>query len=989
MSRRLNQYVRLVCSTVVGLSLVCCLPNLAQRNLLAADVEKDDAASKKRGLELFEKSIRPVLIAHCYECHSSESKTLRGGLLLDTRAGSRTGGDSGAAVVPGDVGESLLVSALRYDDFEMPPKRRLSDRVIADFEKWIKLGAPDPRDGKAALAEKSEIDFDKARKFWAFQPPREPATPNVKNGQWPRSEIDKFVLTKLEQNNLTPAADADRRTLLRRITFDLTGLPPTPEEIRQFLDDQSDKALERVVDRLMASRHFGEQWGRHWLDIARYADSNGGDINLTFHNAWRYRDYVIDAFNNDKPFDRFIVEQLAGDLMPFENDAQRAEQLVASGFLIVGPKMLSERDKEKLYMDVVDEQLSTIGRSFLGLTLGCARCHDHKFDPIPTRDYYALAGILRSTTTVQGIRMNNVNVSGWIEQPLPISPEHAKQLAAHGKRLEQLNKQLAAAKSALDGLKKQTIFSADSLPGIVVDDVAATQVGAWKKSTFVARYVGAGYVHDNKQDKGKKSIRFTPDLPRAGNYEVRISYTGGNGRESNVPITVTHADGEASLHVNQVQAPKIDGLFHSLGQFRFEAGIAGSVTFSTEGTTDYVIADAVQFIPVELLKDKGSKKAKGPAKSKDLAEKTKAVKQLQQQVAELKKKVPPAAPMAMAPADRDELADCPIRIRGEPHNHGETIPRGYLTVLSSPSQPDVGGGQSGRLQMAHWIASRDNPLTARVMVNRIWHHLFGVGLVRSVDNFGHQGDLPSHPELLDYLASRFLKDGWSIKKTIRRIVLSRVYRLGTGHSDKGMALDPQNRLLWRHNRRRLTAESLRDAILSASGALDRAPAGSSVAHLGEQAIANNLKDKTGQMSIDRLVRRSVYLPLVRNDLPEMLTVFDFADPDVVVGARSVTTVPSQALMMMNSAFVADHARRLSERVLEKEELTNDERLHVIYEITLGRLPNDAERKRVLGYIESFENPEENDSQDQPPTDRQAWSSFCHALLASTEFRFVD
>jgi Protein of unknown function (DUF1553)/Protein of unknown function (DUF1549)/Planctomycete cytochrome C len=953
------------CPTLLAVALLTALAVPAH-----ADGVKPKTDSDRKGLEFFEKKIRPVLVKQCYACHSQKAKDLQGGLLLDTRAGMRKGGETGPAVVPGDVKKSLIVDALRYDDLKMPPKKQLPKAVVDDFIKWIKLGAPDPRDGNAASKSTTTNDLAEARKFWAFQPPKVHQPPAVKNRGWPRSDIDRFILARLEQRGLSPVADADRRTLLRRVTFDLTGLPPTPKDIAAFLADDSKDAFAKVVDRLLASPQFGEHWGRHWLDVARYADSNGGDINLTFHDAWRYRDYVINAFNTDKPFNRFIVEQIAGDLLPAKSRAQRAEQLIATGLLLMGPKMLSERDKEKLRMDLVDEQLDTIGRAFLGLTIGCARCHDHKFDPIPQRDYYALAGILRSTKGVQGIRMNNVNVSGWIERPLPMPPERERALAAYNAKLDGLTKRIAALNRKLGKpVGGNRIVAAKDLPGIVVDDVAAKRVGQWKKSTFTKRYVGKGYVHDEKTGKGEKSISFTPDLPEAGLYEVRLSYTGGGGRAKNVPVTIRSADGEKTIFLDQTKQPRIGRLFHSLGRLRFAKGTGGSVTISNKGTSGFVIADAVQF----LAADAGG--VRHDPSTKQLAA-------LERQLADLKKAAPQPAPMAMAVEDREQPTDWYICVRGEPHKHGRKVPRGFLSALRSHSRFAVNAKQSGRLELARWVADDNNPLTARVVANRAWHHLFGAGIVPSVDNFGKLGERPSHPDLLDRLAVEFAADGWSMKRLVRRIVLSRTYQLSSTHDARDAAADPQNRLLWRHNRRRLPAEAIRDAILSASGRLSLAAGNSSVIGLGEQAVANNLMDKTGELK-GQPFRRSVYLPLIRNDLPDFLTVFDFADPDVVVGARAVTTVPAQALLMLNSSFVRGQAARLAERAFRDEPRDDERRLNHIYELTLGRLPTKAESARAFGYLDRL-----SSSGDRGKT-VAAWASFCHALLASTEFRFLE
>jgi Protein of unknown function (DUF1553) len=459
-------------------------------------------------------------------------------------------------------------------------------------------------------------------------------------------------------------------------------------------------------------------------------------------------------------------------------------------------------------------------------------------------------------------------------------------------------------------------------------------------------------------------------------YEVRLSYTGGNGRARRVPVTVHCADGEKSIFLDESKQPRIGRLFQSIGRFRFAKGTGGSVTISNKGTSGFVIADAAQFLVADAASIgpvAGSVRHAGAAKQ---------LSTLERQLANLKKNAPKPAPMAMAVEDREKPVDWYICVRGEPHKHGRTVHRGFLSVMANHNRFAVNAEQSGRLELARWIADVDNPLTARVAVNRVWHHLFGAGIVRSVDNFGKLGDRPSHSELLDRLAVDFVKDGWSVKRLIRRIVLSRTYRLSSANNAHNAAADPQNRLLWRHNRRRLPAESIRDALLSAAGRLSLKTGGSSVSGLGEQAIANNLKDKTGNLKRGSL-RRSVYLPMIRNDLPDFLTVFDFADPDVVVGARSVTTVPAQALLMLNSRFVREEAKQIADRVFREESRDEEKRLNHVYELTLGRLPTKRESARAFRYLDRL-----SSSGDREKA-VAAWASFCHALLASTEFRFVE
>ena len=548
-------------------------------------------------LEFFEAKIRPVLVKHCYECHAVGSKEIGGELLVDSAAGLLKGGESGPALVPETPERSMLIEALRYEGVEMPPDGRLPEHVIQDFEKWIKMGAPDPREGKVPVAHKPKIDIEKGRQFWAFQPVHNAPIPKVVDTSWPRGSIDEFILSRLEADGLKPASDADRTTLIRRLYFDLIGLPPTPEQLDAVLNDKSPDAIEKLVDQLLESPQFGVKWGRHWLDVARYADSNGGDFNATFHNAWRYRDYVVSAMNNDKPFDQFVREQIAGDLLPYDSDEQRAEQLIGSGFLMLGTKMLSERDKEKLMMDTVDEQINTVGSVFMGMTLGCARCHDHKFDPIPTEDYYALAGIFRSTRTLEG--ESQQYVSTWKRSPLPADPEHAASVKDYKAKMKELSGQLASSKKQLDAAQKLVAKETANTNTLTVDDTEAEIAGAWKHSTYTPNYVGKGYIHDNKTDKGEKSVEFRVKPRTTGNYEVRLSYTVSSGRANNVPITIRHADGVSEVKLDQTRKPPIDNLFAAVGKFRFEGGKVSSVVVSTGGTVGYVIVDAVQLIEVD------------------------------------------------------------------------------------------------------------------------------------------------------------------------------------------------------------------------------------------------------------------------------------------------------------------------------------------------------------------------------------------------------
>ena len=939
-------------------------------------------------LEFFEKEVRPLLVKHCYECHSAKSAELKGGLALDSRAGWQAGGDSGPAIEPGNLDDSLFIQAVRYETYEMPPQGKLPAEEIAVFEKWVKLGAPDPRQGEvAARKSDSGIDLQTAREFWAFQLPEAHRPPAVKDTAWPQTEIDAFVLARLEEAGLKPSPDADRLTWLRRVTYDLTGLPPTPEDAKAFLADKSPQAWSKVVDRLLASEQFGVHWGRHWLDVARYADSNGSDFNATFFNAWRYRNYVIDAFNHDKPYDEFVREQIAGDVIPYSSDEQRAEQLIATTFINIGPKMLSERDKEKLVMDVVDEQIDSLGKAFLGMTIGCARCHDHKFDPIPTADYYALAGIFKSTITLEG--ESQQYVSAWKETPLPISPEHAEALAAHNQVVDQLKGQIAKAKQELKGAEARLAQLQSNSNGVMVDDADAKKVGQWTESRYSPNFIGKGYIHDERSGKGEKSVTFTPKLPQAGKYEVRLAFAGGGGRDAAVPVLIRHAQGETLVKVDQSAVPPIDKLFKSLGTFEFAAGEAGSVTISTAGTTGFVLADAVQFIPEAAMPEVA--KRDSPELKETRGEVNNVRKQLSGLEAKLKdveKNAPPPAPTAMATREAPQIEDCQICIRGEIKNRGPKVKRGFVQVMSNGPVEVENPGQSGRLELANWIARPDHPLTARVMVNRVWQHVFGEGLVGTVDNFGHLGELPSHPLLLDTLAVQFVESGWSVKSLVRQLVLSRTYLQSTHHNAQAMEMDPDNRLLWRANRKRLPAESLRDSLLAISGQLDLSAGGSAVQGLGYLAIANNNQSASGRKT--DIQRRSIYLPIIRNELPAFLTVFDFADPDVVTGRRSVTNVPAQALFLLNDPFVQQQAEATAARLLEqlpqpegdaeKASATKAKRIESAYQLILCRAATDYELSRAAAFIDAV-------SAEQSP--EEAWRQFVQAMFASTEFRMLN
>jgi hypothetical protein len=993
------------------------LPILLLSLLLRAEVSAvaDD--------DFFERKIRPVLVEHCYPCHAANAKKVRGGLLVDSRDALRKGGESGPAVVPGNPDESLLLSAMRHEAFEMPPDKRLPDDVIADFETWIRQGADDPREAATtARSPETGIDIAKGKRFWSFRPRRTAVPPAVQDSDWPDTSIDRYIQARREAAGLAPAADADRQTLIRRVYFALLGLPPTPEQIAAFLHDSRPLpiALAEVVDELLENPHFGERWGRHWLDVVRFAESSGGGRTLLFPEAWRYRDYVIDAFNRDLPFDQFIRQQIAGDLLAASDWRERARQLVATTFLELGPTNYELQDKETLESDIVDEQLDTIGKSFLGMTLGCARCHDHKFDPIPAADYYAMAGILHSTKFII-----HDNVSKWNLSELPVAPEQERELQRARQQIAEWTAELAATQkawaaaggkpSAQEAVRKS--IDPASLPGIVVDNRDAHLSGDWTSSQSVAGFVGTEYLHDNNRRAEEMTAVFRSRLPAAGEYEVRVSYTPGSNRSPRVPVTVVHAAGTEVVDVDQTKPPDCDGSFVSLGVFRFGTEQPARVIVSNRDAAapGVVIADAVLFLPPAAAELPVGRRR--PAEPAEVARLARRIEQLSDRI-KRREADAPTRPAAMAVAEGERPGDVHVAIRGVIHNPGPVVPRGALQVASVAPFPAIPEGQSGRLQLANWIADPQNPLTARVIVNRVWYWLFGQGLVRTVDNFGATGDVPSHPELLDDLAEQFIQDGWSVKTLIRHILGSHVYRLssapsadyspvgrsevspGPSQADRPFdppptepaavgrnrpPTDPGNRLLTRMNRQRQDAESIRDAMLMISGSLDLTVGGP------------NIKPGTTieyDYDFDSL-RRSVYLPVFRNTLPPILGAFDFADPNIQGGKRTTSTIAPQALLLMNHPLVIQQTRAAARQLLRQTAGEEDDtRIDRAYWQVVGRPPSARERQLVQDFLHRGMPAETSDSHPPPSSDdfdraMRLWSLLYQTLLQSVDFRFVN
>ncbi len=890
---------------------------------VSASAAVKEAAPDPAGLDFFEKRIRPVLAEKCYKCHSADAEKIKGGLVLDTREGARHGGDNGPAVVPGDLKGSLLIEALRYEnkDFAMPPKKaggKLPDNVIKDFEKWIEMGAPDPREGPAGkLTQKKQDNWDAAKEWWAWRAPRAAEPPAVKNSSWPKSDIDRFLLAALEAKGLQPVADADKMTLLRRVYFDLIGLPPPPEVIKEFYADSSAAAFEKLVDKLLASPQFGERWGRHWLDVARYAESSGKDANIAFPHAWRYRDYVIAAFNADKPYDQFIREQLAGDLLQARDDKQRAEQIVATGFLAIGPKGLNDQNPRQFALDLADEQIDTMSQAFLGMTVACARCHDHKFDPIPQKEYYSLAGIFLSTDTKYGTAagLQNRHATALIELPT-------------GAGAPVINKTM----SASERQRKE-----------------ARMADLQKQLTDAVREFAPG-MRNGTPPAGQNQLRFLRLIAEVGLLEKELG--GFNEDGSPKPLAMGVQDLPAA------------GSQRGLGFFG-RPGMFGGGGFGP-GQRPAQGAGAEEFLKARLL-GRGAR-----------------------------------------PPEFSAISDSPVYGRGEADKPGERTPRGFITLLSTAdTQPSIPTGTSGRRELADWVSSAQNPLTARVMVNRVWHWVFGQGLVNTLDNFGTTGNKPSNQALLDTLAVRFEKNGWSVKKLVRELVLSHAYQLSSAYDEKNFAADPENTLVWRMSKRRLDAECIRDAILQTSGQLSlKQFPGSVIAYSGDGPIGLarffGVQEETIVDAGSRSTLRSVYLPIARDILPDVLAVFDFAEPTLVSGSRETTNVPSQALYMLNSPFVQKAAEKFADRIFTVYPAGPNagiganlqQRITYAYWMTCSRGPTPSERAAAADFFTKFPASWKK-GDDQPAAVhsdeavKAAWTSFTRALFASAEFRYLN
>ncbi len=993
----------------------------------AADTDLTDNAQH---LEFFAQQIAPILKRRCYACHSHESGQAKGGLVLDSRQGWQQGGSTGPAVVPGKPADSLLIAAVRYEGYEMPPKQKLPAAEIALLEQWVARGAPDPRESQAPAVD--------PKKLWALQPISPPAVPAVQQATWPRHDMDAFILAGLETAGLNPARDADRDTLLRRVTFDLTGLPPTPADIESFLSDPADHALETVVDRLLQSPGFGDHWARHWFDVSCYADLADVQGDVLVRDAWRYRDYVIAAFNTDKPLDRFIHEQIAGDLLPYQNVAQQREQLIATGYLAIGPWTLQNYIKGQLAADVVDHQIDRIGRTFLGQTLSCARCHDHKFDPIPTADYYALAGIFHSTLTT---RYDGPGVWSRITQiTLPELPGAAAEYARLTQEIQQQQQPLRAELDELQRHEQQQRFSikaqsAQANALTLESGIAANEAGLEYRVAFAAGpsvWAGASQATAEQdclllqvlrpdetvlafhvyrppawsektktQQLSEASFAYTGD----GSGDVRLHITSGDytGRFSGAldDLSITASSTGQTVFTEDFSTCQFGGI---QGQ-QADTGLPVYAKCSFPGWQGGGINHAHTV-------DRGTPQKpnialqifSGPAVVSANPRSAEISRQLNSLTLRLDSARPDQS-QALVVRDIDEPRDGPIYRRGDFQSLGEIVPRGFPRAVAVSQNYDIPPETSGRLQLAYWLTDPENPLPARVLVNRIWHHLFGRGLVRSVDYFGVHGETPSHPELLDFLANQLRDtDRWSLRATVRRMVLSRTYQMASTHNAAAAAVDPDNRLLWRMPRRRLTAESIRDAMLAASGELNPARGGPA---LGLELAGNilgaggnvNPASWGGQIADDIRRRRSVYLPLKRarptGEL-EILSAFDFPHPSEITGARANTTVATQALFLLNAPFVKQQAGRLADRLRQDQPDDERARINRLYLLTVSRPADATEIETALAFLDqctadlsSGTSPQASPQANPEAARWTAWTQLCHAVLGSNSFLFCE
>jgi len=910
-------------------------------------------------LEFFENRVRPLFVAQCSECHGEGNA--KGGLRLISGELIRRGGDSGPAIVPGKPDESLLIEAVGHrGDIKMPPKQKLADAEIAILRRWVEIGAPWPADNGESKATATPFTITpEQRSFWSFQPVRDVAIPVVTNETWPAGTLDRFVLARQEAAGLTPSPAADKRTLIRRVTFDLTGLPPTADEIDAFIADQSNDAWGRLVDRLLASPKYGERWARHWLDVARFGEDQAHTFQArTYPNGYRYRDWVVRALNDDLPYDKFVMEQIAGDQLDGP-DGEKYDRQIALGYFALGPVYYADAGCAfKASLDELDDRVDTLARGFLGLTIACARCHDHKFDPISQQDYYALAGIFRS--------------SAYREAPL-VAPDVVEQYENGQKQIRD---------------EEQKLRKFQETEGTRLSEVTARNAARYLTAAWRLAHPPAGAAPIKREDIAKqeqvldfvlerwqkflipenraKLPQLAPWFDLADQAAALTVPADGKG----VPSAVVEAalDFESTIKLALVERDD--------QQRRYSEAVAAAPEAEkakiAKPALDKVQADLVATlagpqglcsIPADRVEGLLEESRKGEMAA------------LKQQLEAVKKGAPPKFPFAHSLAD-GQGANMKLHLRGNPNRTGDEVPRRFLTILSKADPSPFTQG-SGRLDLARAIASPDNPLTARVIVNRLWQQHFGRGIVATPSNFGALGERPTHPELLDYLAQRLVTQGWSLKKLHREILLSATYRQSSADNPANFNIDPDNIRLWRMNRRRLDVEAWRDALLSVAGSLDDAVGGPS-----------------GNLAAPDFRRRTLYGAVSRHNLDGLLRLFDFPDPNITSERRTVTTVPLQQLFVLNSDFMIRQAKALATRVANLGGSDESARVRQAYRLLFGRDATEAELQLGVEFLTATDpaetaGPSAAGGQPAVKSALSRWEQYAQVLLSANEFTFVD
>lgn len=914
--------------------------------------------AEQMGDEFFERQVRPLLAQHCSACHGKDQK--KGGLSLASREGLLAGGESGTVVKLEQPVDSLLVQAVEHrGGMQMPPNGKLAESEIAVFRRWVELGVPWPASSKDSGGIRTSGTLTaEDRDFWSFRPVIDPPLPSVENANWPRRSLDAFVLAQLEAHQLHPAEEADRRTYIRRVSFALTGLPPSPEEVAAFVNDSTSAASEKLVDQLLDTPQYGERWARHWLDVARYGEDQAHTFQARMYpQGYRYRDWVVSALNRDMPYDQFITEQIAGDLLPAASDDERIARLPALGFFALGPVYYKDAGcAGKAEADEIDDRIDTLCRGFLGLTVSCARCHDHKFDPIPTQDYYALAGVFASTQ--------------YREAPL-VPDDVAKQYDDLAAVVKNLEKDLTDAQAA-EAVKLSESF---------VPQTADYIVAAWKLQQYrrqhpkvkTAEVVGSDSpFHPQVLDRWALSLTEENLLQKPMLTGLKQAFAVSTAQREWSDESPASAVIEPAAR--ELQHQLVDALnTRDQQQAEYERAIADA----PESEKKNVVKSKLDPAKAELIKTLLTDKSSPLVLSKDLAEKLLpkssrgVIAEIQSDVDRLKKALGPKYPIAHSLTDQ-KPTNAKVNLRGNHKELGEEVPRRFLTILS-PTDPAPFQEGSGRLELARAIANPGNPLTARVLVNRVWQQHFGRGLVGTASNFGLLGERPTHPELLDHLAIKFIASGWSLKQLHREILLSATFRMTSdvapslGDADPRV-IDPDNRLLWRQNRRRLDFEAWRDAALAAAGNLDATVGGPS----------QNLNDAGHR-------RRTLYSAISRHDLNGTLRLFDFPDPNLTSERRVSTTVPMQQLYLLNSSFVVNQARELARRTVGDGKLEDRPRIEQTYQLLFQRPPTENELRIGQSFLQATL-PKEISASDVKLT---AWEQYTQALLGTNEFAFVD